>query len=440
MRLRIFLLVLTFTITYSTSAPSPQYDKLATNQYAIKIPLFPNEDGSVMTGRLPRPQFPIEPGLTISVPGRMGASSQQQARQRRKRVSLVLPDFDNQQQPQPKRYPFTHPLERQRVPKPLPGERHTNISPPPPPPLAPHYPAPPPPSSPLAPGPGSNRNPDSTGQVGGKYEQLPFPKWLTDFTGMTEWPGPDPPYIPLDFISFSAIPEIPLHDQAECHDRILRSPQSCSFDCFNCVEFDDVYTCPKLSQTFDDGPLPSTLKLLDNFGDTKTTLFTLGINIVKYPEIYLESHYRGHIMGSHTWSHKFLPALPNEKVIAQIQWSIWAMNATAGHLPKWFRPPYGGIDNRIRGILRQFGMQAVLWDFDSFDWKMLDSSKNRNEADIYADVKKFKERNGGKGLMLEHDAIERTVDVGLAIYEILNGDELTVPQCVGGLDYIKTFQ
>ncbi|KGU19919.1 chitin deacetylase [Candida albicans P34048] len=290
--------------------------------------------------------------------------------------------------------------------------------------------------------------------------KLPFPKWLSDFTGLHEWPDLDPPYIPLDFIDFNKIVNIPIHKQGQCHDTgsnnnnnltplsILRTPKACSFDCFNCVEIDDVYTCPKLSQTFDDGPSTSTLKLLQSFNQTglKTTLFTLGVNIVRFPEIYQQSHSMGHIMGSHTWSHKFLPSLTNQEIISQIEWSIWAMNATSNHLPKWFRPPYGGIDNRIRSILRQFGMQAVLWDFDTFDWKMLGggggggTSNIRKEEDVFSEVEKFKLTKNNKGLILHHDAIQKTVDVGIMIHEkLLNHDQLTVPLCVGGIDYIKTF-
>lgn len=284
--------------------------------------------------------------------------------------------------------------------------------------------------------------------------KLPFPQWLTDFTGLHEWPGLDPPYIPLDFIDFNKIVPVPLHPQASCSAMTLRSPASCSFDCFNCVEFDDVYTCPKLSQTFDDGPSPYTSKLLDALAEsqTQTTFFTLGVNIVRFPEIYQSASSAGHIMGSHTWSHKFLPALSNQDIIAQIEWLIWSMNATGFHLPKWFRPPYGGIDNRVRSILRQFGMQAVLWDFDTFDWKMLDHSNMRNEQDVYNDVKKFKQQRkggggsgggGSGGLILEHDAIQRTVDVGIEILKNVVGGgkdhQLTVPKCVGGIDYIKSF-
>lgn len=263
----------------------------------------------------------------------------------------------------------------------------------------------------------------------------PFPQWLTDFTGLTAWPDLDPPYIPLDFVNFATLPPVQQHPQGQCA-ALYRD--SCSFDCYNCISFDDVYTCPQLSQTFDDGPSPATVKLLDHI-NTKSTFFTLGVNVVRYPSIYNDIVSRGHIVGSHTWSHKFLPSLSNEEIVAQIEWSIWAMNATGGHIPKWFRPPYGGVDNRVRSIVRQFGMQSVLWDFDTFDWKLLDLSMSRDERDIYRDVTKFKESHHSRGLILEHDALVRTVNIGIEVNKLVGSNQLTVPQCVGGIDYIKRF-
>ncbi|WEJ96324.1 chitin deacetylase [Yamadazyma tenuis] len=271
--------------------------------------------------------------------------------------------------------------------------------------------------------------PGITRLVGGPT--LPFPQWLTDFTGLKEWPGLDPPFIPLDFIDFSKIEPANHHIQGQCD---MITPTSCSFDCQNCVSFDDVYTCPVLSQTFDDGPTPATTKLLANL-KTKTTFFVLGHNVAKYPDTYRQAVAAGHIMGSHTWSHKFLPSLSNEEIIAQIQWSIWAMNATGHHLPKWFRPPYGGLDNRVRSIVRQFGMQNVLWDYDTFDWKLNDNSKSAGQ--VVAEVDQLiKSRT--HGLMLEHDMMVQTVNIGIDINKKLPS-QMTVPQCIGGIDYIKRF-
>lgn len=263
---------------------------------------------------------------------------------------------------------------------------------------------------------------------------LPFPQWLTDFTGLKEWPGLDPPYIPLEFIKFDPTQTSPLHTQGLCAQV---KPEHCSFDCINCISFDDIFTCPRLSQTFDDGPTEHTMKLINSL-KSKSTFFALGVQIIKYPQIYRETMARGHIMGSHTWSHKFLPSLTNEQIVAQIEWSIWAMNATGNHLPKWFRPPYGGVDNRVRSIVRQFGMQSVLWDMDTFDWKL--SGGTRTEADIVKEVKNFQRTRNGAGMILQHDATIQSVDAGIKVQEIVGPNQLTVPQCANGINYIKVFQ
>ncbi|ODV61847.1 carbohydrate esterase family 4 protein [Ascoidea rubescens DSM 1968] len=265
--------------------------------------------------------------------------------------------------------------------------------------------------------------------------QQPFPEWLSAFTGLEEWPGLEPPYIPLDFIDFEKVPkDIEAHSMGVCPpDRY-----SCSFDCYKCVAHDDVFSCPKLSQTFDDGPSPATPKLLNHLKH-KTTFFTLGMNVVRFPDIYQKIQENGHLLASHTWSHPFLPSLSNEQIVAQIEWSIWAMNATGHHIPKWFRPPYGGIDNRVRSIARQFGLQSVLWDYDTFDWQLM--SNQRTEQQIYDDVARWiQESEPPSGLILEHDGHIKTVNAAIEIIEKqLGSDQLTVAECVGGIDYIKEY-
>ncbi|ANZ74725.1 BA75_01440T0 [Komagataella pastoris] len=267
------------------------------------------------------------------------------------------------------------------------------------------------------------------------FKTQPFPDWLHAFTGLNAWPDENPPYIPLEFIDFENIVSDPRREFGTCPpDR-----STCSFDCYKCISYDDAYTCPKLSQTFDDGPSPSTPKLLKALTHN-TTFFTVGLNVVKYPEVYQQIQQKGHLLGLHTWSHKFLPSLSNEEIIAQFQWSIWAMNATGSHLPKWYRPPYGGIDNRVRSIARQFGMQAVLWDYDSFDWKLESVPPQRTESEIYSDVQKWRHKTWSPaGLILEHDGMPKTVNAGIEISKIIGPDQLTVAQCVGGIDYIRTF-
>lgn len=279
-------------------------------------------------------------------------------------------------------------------------------------------------------------------ESGKKYEGIletsivrraPFPDWLARFTGLSEWPGLDPPYIPLDFINIDEIPNIPIYKQGFCAD-VPR--EVCSFDCHGCAAHDDIFTCPKLSQTFDDGPSLATEKLLDNL-NCKSTFFTLGINIVQYPHIYQRLKDDNHLIGTHTWSHRYLPELTNEQIIAQIEWGIWAMNSTGNHLPKWWRPPYGGIDNRVRHITRLFGLQAVVWNHDTLDWKFASGDPSITLHDILDVAHAWK--NIKTGIILEHDSLETTVDIGLQIRDIIGVDQMTVSECVGGIDYIQEF-
>lgn len=262
---------------------------------------------------------------------------------------------------------------------------------------------------------------------------IDVPLWLSQFTCMKQWPTLDPPYIPLDFIDFAKIPNIPPYGPTECP----LSRDTCSFDCHGCVSHDDVYTCRKLSQTFDDGPSPMTNQLLDNL-KFKSTFFNLGINVVRFPDIYQRLNREGHLLGSHTWSHKFLPSLTNEQIIAQFEWSIWAMNATGNHLPKYYRPPYGAIDDRVRSIARMFGMQAVLWDHDLNDWKLENVPAVRTKEDVYNDARSYKAENKG-GIILEHDSFQTTVDAAIEVSKILGNDQLTVAQCANSIDYIKVY-
>lgn len=257
----------------------------------------------------------------------------------------------------------------------------------------------------------------------------PFPSWLTQQTGMTEWPADLPPYIPMADIDLRKVPKnIPRRSLGDCTN-VER--WMCSFDCFRCTAIDDVYTCPVMSQTFDDGPSPSTPKLLDELPG-KTTFFTQGINVVRFPETFRRQHSQGHLLASHTWSHADLPSLRNEDIAAQLQWSIWAMNATAGIVPRYFRPPYGAIDDRVRAITRMFGLIVVFWDRDTFDWRVTDGSKS--DLEVFSDVGKWQSEQHN-GLILEHDSTIKTVNLGIKIADIIGHQQMTVADCVNGKWY-----
>lgn len=268
--------------------------------------------------------------------------------------------------------------------------------------------------------------PGANGTTATARTTTPFPKWLADLTKLSDWPGQNPPYVQVPGFELKDIPHVRQRGLGDCEGIDVTH---CSFDCHRCTALDEIHTCPVLSQTFDDGPGPATMTLLDNLPG-KTTFFTQGQNVVRFPDTFREQHARGHLLASHTWSHANLAGLPNEEVAAQIQWSIWAMNATAGIIPKYFRPPYGATDNRVRAIARKYGLTSVFWDRDTFDWKVNDKQKTSEE--VIKDVRAWKEEMP-QGLLLEHDSTVDVVNVGIQVAKYLaenDGRQLTVAECV----------
>lgn len=261
----------------------------------------------------------------------------------------------------------------------------------------------------------------------------PFPQWLTDLTGLHTWPGQNPPYIPQAHINLKNLPEVPLRELGACAGV---DDRHCAFDCTKCIAPDEVVTCHNLTQTFDDGPGPATVRLLEALPG-RTTFFTQGINVVRFPETFRLQHARGHLLASHTWSHGNLAGLSNEQVAAQIQWSIWAMNATAGVIPLYFRPPYGATDNRVRAITRQFGLIGVYWNRDTFDWRVNDGQKTPKQ--VLDNVRGWLSETDPitrevHGIMLEHDSTEDVVSVGIEVARLL-GPQLTIAECFNAAWY-----
>jgi peptidoglycan/xylan/chitin deacetylase (PgdA/CDA1 family) len=137
--------------------------------------------------------------------------------------------------------------------------------------------------------------------------------------------------------------------------------------------------CSKLkcvALTFDDGPGSETPQLLRMLRarHARATFFVLGQVVAANPGRLRMIDAAGHEIGNHSWSHALMTSLSSAGVRSQFTRTDAIIRRTIGYRPTLVRPPYGGINARVDGILRSEGHPAVLWDVDPLDWKDRNSS------------------------------------------------------------------
>jgi peptidoglycan-N-acetylglucosamine deacetylase len=133
--------------------------------------------------------------------------------------------------------------------------------------------------------------------------------------------------------------------------------------------------------TFDDGPGPYTdlaMRILRRRGLT-ATFFLVGSRVELFPSLPHREAALG-ALGDHTWTHRYLPVLPDAGVRREISSTLAIVGRTAEAPVLVFRPPYGGRTRRIDRIVRSFGLLEVLWSVDSGD------STGANVKGVYRNV------------------------------------------------------
>lgn len=122
--------------------------------------------------------------------------------------------------------------------------------------------------------------------------------------------------------------------------------------------------------TFDDGPqaqtTPELLAVLRE-KQVRVTLFVLGKNVQKNPQILAQAVADGHEIGSHGYSHKLFNKMRREQYQEEIT-KVEQLITPVAPQPVLFRPPGGGWNDSIADSLRQRGYTIVLWSVDPKDW------------------------------------------------------------------------
>lgn len=127
----------------------------------------------------------------------------------------------------------------------------------------------------------------------------------------------------------------------------------------------------QIALTFDDGPNdPHTLNLLDLLAkhNLHATFFLIGRYVRQRPDIVQEIARRGHVIGNHTFTHPLLIFQSRASVRQEISQCHNAIKDAIGEHSNLFRPPFGGRRPAIFRIVREFGLEPVMWNVTGFDW------------------------------------------------------------------------
>ncbi|MEO3745019.1 bifunctional polysaccharide deacetylase/glycosyltransferase family 2 protein [Plantactinospora sp. B5E13] len=134
-----------------------------------------------------------------------------------------------------------------------------------------------------------------------------------------------------------------------------------------------------IALTFDDGPDPRwTPAILDVLRrhHAKATFFVVGARVNEHPELTRRILAEGHEIGSHTFTHAELAAVPDWRRELELSLTRTAVAGATGRYPTLFRPPFssspGALTTDDQSVLRaaaRSGHIAVLADRDTRDWQ-----------------------------------------------------------------------
>lgn len=190
--------------------------------------------------------------------------------------------------------------------------------------------------------------------------------------------------------------------------------------------------------TFDDGPAyGKTEKLITELDkrNARVTFFMLGQLAIKQKDLVKKVYDYGHTIGSHTYDHKNLKKLDDDKLKFEIDYTNEILSNIIGEEIRFVRPPYGSYN---QNILSKVNMAFILWNVDTLDWKLRDAEKVRDYIVEHA-------KDGD--IILLHDIHATSVDgVIMAIdilknegYEFVSLDEMLIYRNIN-IQYNKAYR
>ena len=129
----------------------------------------------------------------------------------------------------------------------------------------------------------------------------------------------------------------------------------------------------RIALTFEAGgeaaPAPAILAALDS-AEARATFFLDGRWAEANEGLVRSIAERGHELGNHGYSHPDWTTMSSAEIEADLTATERVAERLTGRSVKpWARPPYGAVDNRVLGVLRDAGYHAVYRDaVDGAHW------------------------------------------------------------------------
>jgi len=118
----------------------------------------------------------------------------------------------------------------------------------------------------------------------------------------------------------------------------------------------------------------------------KAGFFLIGQNIEKNREIVIRTLGEGHIVGSHSWSHRrSFGFRSSRKVLEDLRKNELLIENTCGKKVNLFRPPFGVTNPNIAKAARLLDYTVIGWSIRS-----LDTIGNSNEKTIRRVIRRLK--------------------------------------------------
>lgn len=192
----------------------------------------------------------------------------------------------------------------------------------------------------------------------------------------------------------------------------------------------------QIALTFDDGPNdPYTLNLLDVLAkhNVLAVFFLIGRYVRQRPDIASAIAKQGHVIGNHTFTHPLLIFEPASHIRDEIMQCRDAIHDAIGEHSNLFRPPWGGRRPGTFALVRQLGLEPIMWNVTGYDW-------NAPSSD-YIEQKVTRRIRGGDVVLL-HDGSHagfgadrsktvQAVDSLIRRYQSEGYEFVTVPKMTG---------